>query len=294
MVTDMTTAKEFYTDSNGRDFLKRVRDNRTDWHLEVNEPIAGNYYPLNLGMYIKDEKAELSVLVDRATGGASIKDGEIELMLHRRTSMDDSRGVEESLVETVCVNDTCAGLTIRGNYYVSINKVGEGGRWRRETGQEIYSPLLMAFAHENKEKWKASNTVKGYAMDHLYTLPQNIALITLEELDLGNVLLRLAHLYEAGEDSDYSKIAKVELKKLFSGKMIKEVTEMSLSANQEKVKMKEKMKWKVEGEAEQPSSPLRGGPVDKSTLVVELGPMEIRTFVVQFYQKQRRRKLFVG
>lgn len=38
---------------------------------------------LNLGMYSKDEKAELSVLVDRATGGASIKNGEIELMLHR-------------------------------------------------------------------------------------------------------------------------------------------------------------------------------------------------------------------
>lgn len=38
---------------------------------------------LNIGMYTKDEKAELSVLVDRATGGASIKDGEIELMLHR-------------------------------------------------------------------------------------------------------------------------------------------------------------------------------------------------------------------
>ncbi|XP_023639510.1 probable alpha-mannosidase At5g66150 isoform X2 [Capsella rubella] len=296
MVTDMSTDKAFYTDSNGRDFLKRVRDKRTDWPLQVNEPIAGNYYPLNLGMYAKDEKAEFSVLVDRATGGASIKDGEIELMLHRSTCMDDSRGVDESLVETVCVNDTCAGLTVRGSYYVSINKVGEGGRWRRETGQEIYSPLLMAFAQENKEKWKASNTVKGYGMDPLYTLPPNIALITLEEMDLGNVLLRLAHLYEAGEDNDYSKLAKVELKKLFSGKMIKEVTEMNLSANQEKAKMKEKMKWKVEGEAEEEeaSSPLRGGPVDKSSFVVELGPMEIRTFVLQFSQKQRRRrKLFV-
>jgi hypothetical protein len=30
-----------------------------------------------------DKKSELSVLVDRATGGASIKDGEVELMLHR-------------------------------------------------------------------------------------------------------------------------------------------------------------------------------------------------------------------
>lgn len=76
---------------------------------------------------------------------------------------------------------------------------------------------------------------------------------------------------------------------------IKEVTEMSLSGNQEKAKMKEKMKWKVEGEAEEASSPQRGGAVDKSTLVVELGPMEIRTFVVEFSQKQRRRrKLFVG
>ncbi|XP_010478748.1 PREDICTED: probable alpha-mannosidase At5g66150 [Camelina sativa] len=302
MVTNMTTDKAFYTDSNGRDFLKRVRDKRTDWLLEVNEPIAGNYYPITLGMYTKDEKAELSVLVDRATGGASIKDGEIELMLHRSMCMDDSRGVEESLAETVCVNDTCAGLTVRGKYYVSINKVGEGGRWRRETGQEIYSPLVMAFAQENKENWKASNTVKGYAMDPLYTLPQNIAIITLEELDHGNVLLRLAHLYEAGEDSDNSKMAKVELKKLFSGKMIKEVKEMSLSGNQEKAKMKEKMKWKVEGDHEEHSSsgsahPERGGPVDKSSLQVELGPMEIRTFVLHFSQKQqqrRRRKMFEG
>lgn len=38
---------------------------------------------LNLGMYTKDKKVELSVLVDRATGGGSIKDGELELMLHR-------------------------------------------------------------------------------------------------------------------------------------------------------------------------------------------------------------------
>nr|GMC93391.1 alpha-mannosidase-like [Ipomoea batatas] len=45
MTTNMVTDKVFYTDSNGRDFLKRVRDFRSDWPLEVNQPVAGNYYP---------------------------------------------------------------------------------------------------------------------------------------------------------------------------------------------------------------------------------------------------------
>ncbi|KAE8010634.1 hypothetical protein FH972_006989 [Carpinus fangiana] len=281
MTANMVTDKVFYTDSNGRDFLKRVRDYRADWSLQVTQPVAGNYYPLNLGIYTKDKKSELSVLVDRATGGASIKDGEVELMLHRRMLFDDSRGVGEALDESVCIDTTCEGLTVRGNYYVSVNQLGAGARWRRTTGQEIYSPFLLAFTHENSEDWKASHLTKSTAIDSNYSFPLNVALITLQELDDGSVLLRLAHLYEVGEDTEYSKLAKVELKKMFTGKMIKEVKETSLSTNQEKSMMK-KMAWKVEGNSSQEPTPIRGGPVDNSTLVVELGPMEIRTFVLKF------------
>ncbi|XP_057994591.1 alpha-mannosidase isoform X2 [Hevea brasiliensis] len=111
MTANMVTDKVFYTDSNGRDFLKRIRDYRADWNLSVNQPQAGNYYPLNLGIYITDNKYELSVLVDRATGGASIEDGQVELMLHRRTILDDLRGVGEALDESVCVENVCEGLT---------------------------------------------------------------------------------------------------------------------------------------------------------------------------------------
>uniref|UniRef100_A0A2P2KS65 Alpha-mannosidase n=1 Tax=Rhizophora mucronata TaxID=61149 RepID=A0A2P2KS65_RHIMU len=146
ITTKLATNKTFFTDSNGRDFIRRILDYRRDWNLEVNQPVAGNYYPINLGIYIQDDQKELSVLVDRPLGGSSIVDGQIELMLHRRLLLDDSRGVAEALNETDCVLDDCKGLTIQGKYYFRIDPVGEGAKWRRTFGQEIYSPLLLAFS----------------------------------------------------------------------------------------------------------------------------------------------------
>ena len=40
-------------------------------------------FQVNLGIYVQDDRTELSVLVDRSVGGTSLVDGQIELMLHR-------------------------------------------------------------------------------------------------------------------------------------------------------------------------------------------------------------------
>ncbi|XP_057437603.1 probable alpha-mannosidase At5g13980 [Lotus japonicus] len=281
--TSMETNKVFYTDSNGRDFIKRIRDYRTDWELEVNQPIAGNYYPINLGIYMKDNKTEFSVLVDRAIGGSSLQDGQIELMVHRRLLLDDSRGVAEALNETDCVADDCRGLTVQGKYYYRIDPLGEGAKWRRTFGQEIYSPLLLAFAEkDDKDDWINTHVTTFSGVDSSYTLPENIVILTLQELENGTVLLRLAHLYEIEEDKDFSVMTNVELKKIFPGKKIKEVKEMNLSANQERTEMeKKRLVWKVEGSSGN-EHVSRGGPVDPKELNVELAPMEIRTFIIYF------------
>lgn len=42
-------------------------------------------------------------------------------------------------------------LQVLGKYYFRIDPAGEGGRWRRSFGQEIYSPLLLAFTEVVKE-----------------------------------------------------------------------------------------------------------------------------------------------
>ncbi|KAL3722920.1 hypothetical protein ACJRO7_035159 [Eucalyptus globulus] len=281
--TSMKTNKTFYTDSNGRDFIERIRDYRTDWDLKVNQPAAGNYYPINLGIFFKDNEKEFSVLVDRSVGGSSLVDGQIELMLHRRLLRDDSRGVAEALNETVCALKDCKGLIIQGKYYFRFDPLGEGAKWRRSFGQEIYSPLLLAFAEQDGDHWRNSRTTTFSGIDSSYSLPENVAIITLQELNDGKVLLRLAHLYEIGEDKDLSVMSNVELKSLFPGKKIGKVTEMSLSANQERAEMERKrLVWEVEGSKGNEGTILRGGPIDPTELVVEIAPMEIRTFIVEF------------
>ncbi|CAK9181428.1 unnamed protein product [Ilex paraguariensis] len=175
---------------------------------------------------------------------------------------------------------------IQGKYYLRIDPLGEGAKWRRSFGQEIYSPFLLAFTEQDGDKYTNFQVPTFSGMAPSYSLPDNIAMITLQELEDGKVLLRLAHLYEIGEDKDLSVMTNVELKNLFPDKKINKVTEMSLSANQEREEMeKKRLVWKVEGSNNEETNVLRGGPVDPTKLVVELTPMEIRTFIIEFSYK---------
>ena len=47
---------------------------------------------------------------------------------------------------------------------------------------------------------------------------------------------------------------------------------------------KKRLVWKVEGNSKGEKA-LRGGPVNSAKLVVELAPMEIRTFLIDFTVK---------
>lgn len=62
------------------------------------------------------------MLVDRAQGGTSLKSGSVEIMVHRRTLLDDSRGVAEPLNETIASCRFCdsPGLIVRGTHLLAI------------------------------------------------------------------------------------------------------------------------------------------------------------------------------
>jgi lysosomal alpha-mannosidase len=125
--TDFATKSTFYTDSNGREMLKRVRNSRPTWNLTLEEPVAGNYYPITSKLSIVDDSRDLqlSLLTDRAQGGSSLKDGQLEMMIHRNCLHDDAFGVGEALDEIAFDK----GLVARGSHFLVVgphtNKTGE-------------------------------------------------------------------------------------------------------------------------------------------------------------------------
>lgn len=79
--SDIKNGQSFYTDSNGREILKRTVDFRETWNLENDEKVAGNYYPINSNIAIEDNVLRMAVLPDRAQGGSSLSEGALELMV---------------------------------------------------------------------------------------------------------------------------------------------------------------------------------------------------------------------
>ena len=76
---------EFFTDTNGREIMKRKRNFRETWDIRQEEFVSGNYYPITAKIAIEDEISRLAILNDRAQGGSSIFDGTVELMVRMKS-----------------------------------------------------------------------------------------------------------------------------------------------------------------------------------------------------------------
>ncbi len=63
--TDIQSQGKYYTDANGREVLERIRDYRPTWNYTVNEPVSGNYYPINSRIWIKEPNRQLTVLTGK-------------------------------------------------------------------------------------------------------------------------------------------------------------------------------------------------------------------------------------
>lgn len=140
--TDIASDKTFYTDANGRQTLRRVLNERESYTYTITEPVAANYYPINSHIYVKDDAGkQMTMLVDRSQGGASLSDGDIELMVHRRCLKDDAFGVDEPLNETAYRQ----GLVVRGTHFLILSDNTNSIKMARSLSQELYKQPQISF-----------------------------------------------------------------------------------------------------------------------------------------------------
>ena len=226
----------------------------------------------------------------------------------QRTSVDDRRGVGEPLNETTCDCHDCecpvrAGLAIRGTHLVSLQPRSTSARRRRTLEQEANNPPILIFTEprasmassssaslavdEGQHQVSAESTEDGYS----YELPANVHLLTLMETEEGTVMLRLAHIYEAGEGGGaLGGAACVDVAALLGRGRVLELREVSLTGAPLEPRVSGRRRWWSGSSAPRRSSSsdaYHQVPTDEprsctggGKSVVALKPMQIRTWEV--------------
>lgn len=275
-----------FTDSNGREMLERKRDFRPTWDLNQTEPVAGNYYPVGTALSIRDSSAQLTVLTDAVQAGTgSVLDGAVEMMAHRRLLHDDHRGVTEPLNETEFVQPYFGGhsnhwgehygaqAAVRGRYFVLLAPPSRAAAAWRPLQDRLYIPAAPFFI--------AGGTATGVSSLSTLTraLPANVQLVTLEPIEAGTVLVRLAHQFGLGEDAELSQPASVDLAVLFANRRIVAAKEMALTGTAPRSEVEaRRVNWNVDGEDAAVGEAVPVPPLTNSW--VTLGPLQVRTFEV--------------
>jgi lysosomal alpha-mannosidase len=274
--SNLTTNGVFFTDANGRQVLKRVRNFRPTWNYTITEPTSGNYYPVNSRIFICDEKQDIqmTVLNDRSQGGTSPIDGSVELMVHRRLLHDDGFGVGDPLSEP---GFDGKGLVIRGKFWLLFSSIKDAAKQHRDIAQRLFLEPLITFSTYKTESDYYKNFQTSYS-GLVNALPKNVHLLTLEQWKNNSYLLRLEHFYQTIDDPEgLSKPVTVDLKSLFKPFVISEAVEMTLGGNQILSSAK-RLEFKTQDTNQNEPKKYE---FDAKNLSVTLTPMQIRTFVIK-------------
>ncbi|XP_008571326.1 PREDICTED: epididymis-specific alpha-mannosidase [Galeopterus variegatus] len=289
--TNLKSQQVIHSDDNGYQMQRRP------YQVYVNNSIARNYYPMVQSAFIEDSGSRLVLLSERAHGISSQGNGQVEVMLHRRlwNNFDWDLGYNLTLNDTSIVHPVL---------WLLLGPRSVTAALRQRSGLALQHRPLVLFG----ELAGTAPKLPGPQQQEAVTLPPNLHLQILSipgwnyssnhtehmqnlqkghrrkaQADLCRVLLRLHHLYEAGEDPVLSQPVTVNLEAVLRGLgSVVAVEERSLTGTWD-VSTLHRWSWRTKtghqrGGSTSPSR-LPGGPT------VTIHPQEIRTFFIHFSQQ---------
>ncbi|XP_028968402.1 lysosomal alpha-mannosidase [Galendromus occidentalis] len=258
---------EFYTDSNGRQDMKRKRNAPYPWRHNMTEPTAGNYFPVVSWIHLQDTKRNLQMTVvpDRPQGGSSLKDGMLELMVHRRLQFDDGFGVEEPLDE---IGVDRKGLIAKGKTYVTFDEIPVAQRRMKHLANEqVYRPVLSFLRTTSTDGQHVAQLRNPNFNGLVSTLPESLHVMSVEPLPNRELLVRIEYLHTQGPP------VTVDFTKLFTTIRVYAASETVISANQY-LKDSAPFRWYAHHPSETKA------PLPESPLQRVFRPGDLRTFIL--------------
>eukprot|EP00117_Sycon_ciliatum_P036568 scpid27181/ scgid4437/ Lysosomal alpha-mannosidase; Alpha-D-mannoside mannohydrolase; Alpha-mannosidase A; Alpha-mannosidase 60 kDa subunit; Alpha-mannosidase 58 kDa subunit len=228
----------WYSDDTGLELIPRQYDPTKD------EAVAGNYYPMVMGSFMNDtaDAVSMSFLSERSHGSASLGDGMMEVMLHRRCLQDDHFGVGEVLNETDHIRPRL--------WVVPADSAETGYNLRRKLQYELQNPPFVMYGKAAAGAWAQSYTTSFSAMSK--PLPDNVHLLALKarnDSETGKIaqyVIRLQHVFEKDEGSPLAVPVTLNTDDYFAeGFQPTMASESTLSANRDRSAVN-RLPWKAE------------------------------------------------
>ena len=256
---------------------RTVVQHERSWTANISEEVAGNYVPSTCLASLSDGATTLAVAVDRAQGSTSLVDGELEFLVHRRMAHRDGYEPRGYMLDEPGVDGR--GLIIRGHHWLVAAPSAKAASAAKAIAQRALATphAISSFAGLDLSPGVWVLTYASRASLLAAPLPPNLHLATVHAHNESAWLVRLAHLYEKGEDATLSADVSVDLATLFAARAVVAATEMTLPGAQALADVA-KTSYRTEGGVAV-TLPVLPAPPAGPGLTVTLSAMQIRAFL---------------
>ena len=231
--------------------------------------IAANVYPSQMSAFVASSDTMLAVALDRSHGVASLQNGTLEVIQHRRAGPYEGSG------GTVVMDDTSRIFT---QSWMAVGARQDANRQRVAMRQRLNHPLVLASAKFNATAAAAAATAA--APLGVTALPENVHLQSVRATSAANdaLLVRLQHLYTDGEDAAMSLPLTVDPLALLQPARadLAAAAEVTLDGMRAVATLANRTRFPAEGGEEQRG--VAPAPVPAAAAAVPVGPFELRTF----------------